>query len=277
MTKQTEQHVPALEARGLAVGYDGVPLVCAVDLAVQPGQIVTLIGPNGAGKSTILKTLAGRLPALAGAVCMAGRPLAQFSAHERALQMAVMLTERQRTELLTCLDVVEMGRYPHTGRLGVLSEADRACVREAMELVEVWDLRHADFMRLSDGQRQRVMLARAICQEPRIMVLDEPTSYLDVRFQIDLLRVLRALAATKGVGIVMSLHELPLAFQVSDWVVCVREGAIMAQGTPVQMFVSEVIDTLYDLEPGVFDPKTGGLRLQLRDAQDWGGGAHAKA
>ena len=99
------------------------------------------------------------------------------------------------------------------------------------------------------------------------MVLDEPTSYLDIRFQIDLLRVLRTLAA-RGVGIVMSLHELPLAYQVSDWVVCVRDGGVVTQGTPEQVFVPEVIDALYDLEPGVFDPTTGGLRLQLKAGAD---------
>lgn len=262
-----EQNSTALRATGLTVGYDGQPLVRDVEIAVTPGQIVTLIGPNGAGKSTILKTLTGQLQAVTGTVYLSGKPLERLSSHERALQMAVMLTERLRTELLTCLDVVEMGRYPHTGRLGVLTEADRACVREAMELVRVWDLRQHDFMRLSDGQRQRILLARAICQEPRIMVLDEPTSYLDVHFQIDLLRVLRQLAARKNVGIVMSLHDLPLAYQVSDWVVCVRDGAVMAQGTPAQVFVPEIIDVLYELEPGVFDPMTGGLNLRLREQE----------
>ena len=254
-----------LRADGLTVGYEGVPVVEAVDVVVRPGRIVTLIGPNGAGKSTLLKTLAGYLPAVEGCVYLTGTPIERLTEHERALVLSVMLTERLRTELLTCLDVVEMGRYPHTGRLGIISDSDREVVRGAMELVGVWDLRHQDFMRLSDGQRQRVLLARAICQEPRVMVLDEPTNYLDIRYQIELLGVLRTLAAERDIAIVMSLHELPLAHKVSDWVVCVKDGEVVAQGLPSEIFLPSVIDELYDLETGTFDATTGAIVLPPRE------------
>lgn len=250
-----------LEARALAVGYEGVALISGIDLSVAAGQVVTLIGPNGAGKSTILKTLAGQLPPLGGAVRLLGRDLAEVPLRERARSLSVLLTDRLHTELMTCEEVVETGRHPHTGRLGILDGEDHGQVREAMELAGVWELRDRDFMRLSDGQRQRILLARAICQEPRLLVLDEPTSYLDIRYQIELLELLRLLVRTREVGVVMSLHELPLAGLVSDWLVCVREGAVYAQGTPDEVLVPEVIDGLFGLRPGTFDPGTGAVTL----------------
>ena len=257
------QDQSVLQTRGLAVGYDGKPLVQGVGIEVRLGEVVTLIGPNGAGKSTILKTLAGQLAPCEGVVLLSGRDLSGLSPAQQAQELSVLLTDRVRTDLLTCIDVVEMGRHPHTGRLGILSDGDRAKVRAAMELVHVWDLRHRDFMRLSDGQRQRVMLARAICQEPRVLILDEPTNYLDIRYQIELLDILRHLVGHREMGIVMSVHELPLARVVADWVVCVKDGAVMTQGRPDEVFVSQTIDELYDLKPGSFDPATGGVRLPM--------------
>lgn len=245
-----------LEAQGLSVGYGGVALVRGVDLAVRPGQVMTLIGPNGAGKSTLLKTLAGSLEGVSGVVRLCDKPLEGLSEHERALRRAVLLTGALQTELLTCEDVVGMGRYPYTGRLGVLADKDRAKVHAAMGLLEVEDLAQADFMQLSDGQRQRVLLARALCQEPRVLLLDEPTSYLDIRYQVSLLRTLRALARERGLAVVMTLHELSLARQASDWLLCVKDGAVTTQGAPADVFVDEVICDLYDLEPGTFDADT---------------------
>ncbi|MBE6473888.1 MAG: ABC transporter ATP-binding protein [Coriobacteriaceae bacterium] len=250
-----------LETRDLVVGYDGSPLIGHVDIELHAGEILTLIGPNGAGKSTILKSIAGHLEPIGGAVFVSGEPLEGYSAHDLSLELSVMLTDRMRTELLTCADVVEMGRYPHTGRLGILTDEDRRKVREAMELVHVWDLRDHDFMRISDGQRQRIMLARAIAQEPRIIVLDEPTNYLDIRYQIELLNVLRRLVSSRDVAVIMSMHELSLARKVSDYVMCVKGDCICAQGPVEEIIVPEVIDDLYDLEPGVFDPVTGAIVL----------------
>jgi iron complex transport system ATP-binding protein len=250
-----------LEAVDLCVGYGGEPLVRDIDLQLHPGEVVTLIGPNGAGKSTILKTLAGHLAPMAGNVLLLGKQVDKMSSRDRARELAVVLTERPTTELLSCRDVVELGRYPHTGRMGRLGQEDWKAIRASMELTHVWDLRDADFSRLSDGQRQRVMLARAICQEPRIIVLDEPTSHLDVHYQIELLDMLRHLADVRRMAVVMALHELPLAHAVSDRVLCIRDGAVAFEGTPGQVFSSPTIDELFDLEPGTFDPLTGGIHL----------------
>lgn len=251
-----------LETRDLVVGYDGVPLINDVNIQLHAGEILTLIGPNGAGKSTILKSIVGYLESLGGAVFISGRPVGELSAHELSLELSVMLTERMRTELLTCADIVETGRFPYTGRLGILSDEDRAKVREAMDMVHVWDLRDRDFMQISDGQRQRILLARAIAQEPHIIMLDEPTNYLDIHYQIELLNVLRRLVRVRDVAVIMSLHELPLARKVSDWVMCIKGDCVVAAGPPEDIFTCEVINELYDLEPGVFDPISGNIELK---------------
>lgn len=251
----------ALELRGLSVGHGASALVRDVCLAVRPGQVVALIGPNGSGKTTILRTVAGQLRALGGVVELFGRPLADVSDRERARAMSVMLTGRPRTELLTCRDVVEAGRYPFTGSLGVLGEKDHEAVRDAMEATGVLSLAGRDFGHVSDGQRQRVLLARALCQEPRVLLLDEPTSYLDVRSQLDVLGLLRREARARGIAVVASLHEIDLAQKAADHVICILDGRVMCQGAPDEVLTAERVAELYGLEPGAYDPLFGSVEL----------------
>lgn len=262
-----------LRTEGLAVGYDGDPLIRGIDLELRCGEIVSLIGPNGAGKSTILKTLTKYLEPIAGTVYIEGRELGEVPSEELAKEQSVMLTDRPTTELLTCEDVVEAGRYPYTGRLGILEESDHEKVRGAMELVNVWGLRDRDFMQVSDGQRQRILLARAICQEPRVLVLDEPSNYLDIHYQIELLHVLKRFVASREVTIIMSMHELALARNISDRVICVKGSSIFASGTVGEIFTNEVIDALYDLVPGSYDAKTGAIDLGALERRADGGQA----
>ena len=169
-----------LYTEGLSVGYKDVPLIRDITLGLKKGEILTLIGPNGAGKTTILKSLIRQLAPLGGAVFLDGRKTSTISGKEWSRKLSVVLTDRVRTELMTCEDVVATGRYPYTGRFGVLSKEDRRIVREAMELVHIAELSDRDFMQTSDGQKQRVMLARAICQEPELLVLDEGAWLLDL-------------------------------------------------------------------------------------------------
>ena len=256
------EHVPfSLELRGLEVGHGARALVRDICLAVRPGQVVALIGPNGSGKTTILRTVAGQLRALGGTVELLGRDLLDVPAPERARTMSVMLTGRPQTELLTCRDVVEAGRYPFTGRLGVLGEKDEEAVTTAMAATGVASLAGRDFAHVSDGQRQRVLLARALCQEPRVLLLDEPTSYLDVRSQLEMLQLLRREARERGIAVVASLHEIDLAQKAADHVICVRDGRAIFQGTPEEVFTAERMAELYGLEPGAYDPAFGSVEL----------------
>ncbi|MBO5556192.1 MAG: ABC transporter ATP-binding protein, partial [Oscillospiraceae bacterium] len=174
-----------LRTERLAVGYQGRAVVQDISMTAESGKILSLIGPNGAGKSTILKTLLRLLPPVSGGIWLCGRDLGGMSDREAARTVAAVLTERPEPEQMCCEDVVSAGRYPYTGRLGILSPADKEKVRHVMAQTETWDLRDRDFRQLSDGQRQRVLLARAIYQEPRLLILDEPTSFLDIRHKLD--------------------------------------------------------------------------------------------
>ena len=163
----------------LTVGYDGKPLIKEINIQLNKGEILTLIGPNGAGKSTILKSITRQLSLISGTVYLEQEQMSRMTNREVSKKLAVVLTERMRPELMTCEDVVSTGRYPYTGTLGILSAEDKEKVKSAMEMVHAWDLKDRDFTAISDGQRQRILLARAICQEPEIIILDEPTSFLD--------------------------------------------------------------------------------------------------
>ena len=234
------------ETHDLAVGY-GAPLLQGINLQAERGRILALIGPNGAGKSTLLKTLAGQLAAQGGAVLLDECGLTDYTPSARARKLALMVPHTARTELTTAFEVAAAGRYPYTGRLGILSEADRQQVRDALQLVQADALADRDFAKLSDGQRQRVLLARAVCQRPEILLLDEPTSFLDVKGKAELMSILRTLARDKNVAVVVTLHELELARKLADAVVCVAPQGVSAVLTPQAAFAEENICRLFDL------------------------------
>ena len=243
------------------VGYDGVPLIRDIEIGVRRGEILTLIGPNGSGKSTILKSMIRQLKLLAGVVILDGQPMAAMGEGEIARKMAIVMTERLRAELMTGEDVVATGRYPYTGRLGILTKADKAIVQEAVALVHGEAFAQRPFNQISDGQRQRLLLARAVCQEPEVIVLDEPTSFLDVKHKLELLEILKGLVRERNVAVLMSLHELDLAQKISDRVVCVAGNAVDRCGTPEEIFTNEYIEALYGMEKGSYNALFGSLEM----------------
>lgn len=250
-----------LKTEDLAVGYDGNVLIHDINLRLEKGKILTLIGPNGAGKSTILKSITRHLQTISGNVYVGGQGLRQWQPKELAKRLAVVLTDRIRPELTTCAEVVAMGRYPYTNLFGRLTDKDKASVTEALERVHALDLAQRDFGTLSDGQRQRILLARALCQEPEVMVLDEPTAYLDVRYKIELLDILRQMAREKGMTVVLSLHEIDLAAKVSDYLLCVKGETIANYGTPEQVLQNHTIETLYGMEQGSYNRLFGSVEM----------------
>ena len=256
-----------LQTRNLCVGYDGVPLIRDIALSVRRGEIVALIGPNGAGKSTILKSITRQLKRISGVIEIGGAELRSLSARKLATQMAVVLTDRLKPEMMTCRDVVAAGRYPYTGRMGLLSHEDEEKVTAAMAAVHAVDLGDRDFGAISDGQRQRILLARALCQEPEVLVLDEPTSFLDIRHKLELLSILRGMAREKNLAVVLSLHEIDLAQKLADRVVCVKGDTIARFGPPEEIFREEVIRELYDVDKGAFDPLFGSVELERPEGE----------
>ncbi len=251
----------SVRLEGLAVGYRGKALIRDIDVAIPKGGIVTLIGPNGAGKSTILKSIIRQLPPVAGKVYIAGGDASGMPLKSMAKKIAVVLTERLKPELMTCYDVVATGRYPYTGRLGVPARADEEAILESMRLLRVEDLRAWDFGAVSDGQRQRVLLARALCQQPEILILDEPTAFLDIRHKLELLGLLQTLSRKKGITVLQSLHEIDLAQKISDRVLCVKGETVFRYGAPDEIFRGDVIRALYDVDDGAYDPLFGSVEL----------------
>lgn len=250
-----------LHLDNVSVGYNGKPLIHDIEIGIPRGDIVTLIGPNGSGKSTILKSITRQLALIGGKVLFSEKEIRGYSFRELSTKMAVVLTERMKPELMTCHDIVATGRYPYTGRLGVLSQEDERKVEEALRAVHAEELGFRDFNAISDGQRQRVLLARAICQEPDIIILDEPTSFLDVRHKLELLSILRRMAKENGITVVMSLHEIDLAQKISDKIICVKGDTIAHYGAPESVFSEDVIRELYEIDNGYFDPTFGSIEL----------------
>ncbi len=242
-----------LQAIDLSSGYDGQVVIRDISFAVRPGEVLTLIGPNGAGKSTLLKSISNRIKSISGEIRLVGDALSTIDQSEIAKKLSILTTDRVRAEKLTVRDVVSLGRYPYTGTLGILSAHDRAVTEETMEKLGVAALAERGIETLSDGQRQRVMLARAVCQEPEVLVLDEPLSFLDVRGEIEMLTLLRALAKERGIALVLSLHELTAARRISDTILCVRDGRIDRAGPPEEVFADGRIDELYGLPRGAYE------------------------
>ncbi len=243
------------------VGYDGKALITNIKIEVNKGEILTLIGPNGAGKSTILKSITQQLRLIGGSVYLDGSLLQNMTLKQVARKQAVVLTGRIRPEMMTCRDVVSTGRYPYTGTLGLLDEKDKRLVDDAIRLVHAEEIADRDFEAVSDGQRQRILLARAICQQPEIIILDEPTSFLDIRHKLEFLGILHKMVKEQNVAVIMSLHELDLAQKISDKVMCVHGPVIEKYGTPEDIFTEEYIPILYDMQEGSYDSAFGCTEL----------------
>lgn len=250
-----------LKLDSLTVGYNGVPLISDITLSLAKGEIMTLIGPNGSGKSTILKSITRHLSTIAGTVYLDDKNMRLISGNEIAKKLAVVLTERVRPEMMTCFEFVSAGRYPYTGSFGMLTERDREIVSSSLEKVNALEIADKDISQISDGQRQRILLARAICQEPEVIVLDEPTSFLDIKHKIELLGILSDMAKKGSISVVMSLHEIDLAQRISDKIVCVKGEKIAAYGTPEEIFSDDTIKNLYNIENGSFNALLGNIEL----------------
>lgn len=251
----------------LSVGYDKKALIHDICIGIKKGEIVTLNWSKWFCKSTILKSITRQLQIIGGKVYFDDRNLNSFSYKELSTRMAVVLTERMRPELMTCHDIVATGRYPYTGRLGILSREDEEKVEEAMRAVHAESLGSRDFNNISDGQRQRVLLARAICQEPDIIILDEPTSFLDIKHKLDLLSILRDMAKKKQITVIMSLHEIDLAQKIADKIICVKGDTISHFGKPEDIFEENMIKELYEINNGFFDPLFGSIELPKPDGE----------
>ena len=248
-----------VQTEDLSVGYHGKVLLSDIALKVKKGEILVLIGPNGAGKSTIIKNIIREMNPISGNIYVKGRKISDFTSKEYAKTMSVVLTEKIKTEMMTCRDVVAMGRYPYTNYFGRLTKEDEVIVNESLKKVSALDIAENDFSQISDGQRQRIMLARAICQKPEVIVLDEPTAMLDPNGRKEVLRAVRKLNEEKGVTVILITHYMEEVV-FADRVFVMDNGKLVMQGTPREIF-SEV-EKLKELRLDV--PQVTLLAYELR-------------
>ena len=237
----------AVKTENLCAGYGKITVAGGISFSVNRGEVLTVLGANGAGKSTVLKSIASQLPLIDGKVYIGERSISDMNQRDISKKLSLLLTDRITAERMTCFDVVATGRYPYTNRFGILSDSDVKAVKEAMSLTGVLYLQDTDFRFVSDGQRQCVMLARAVAQEPEVMLLDEPTSFLDINHKCELLSLLRKLALEKNISVIQSLHELDLAQRFSDKILCIKNAKADRFGTPESIFSGDYISSLYGI------------------------------
>ena len=229
-----------------------------------PGSLTALVGPNGAGKSTLLRTICGLAPPLSGHMYLDSVDLTTIPATQLARTISVVLTDHADPGLLTVREIVAIGRTPHLGVSARMSQADHDAVNRALDLVSITDLASRLFTELSDGQRQRVLVARALAQEPTLMVLDEPTSFLDVPSRVELMDVLARLARDEGIAVLTSTHELELALRIADGIWLLSEGELRC-GTPEELAQSGAIGTAFDRGRIRFDPERMAFDIAASD------------
>ncbi len=248
-----------LKVSGLAVGYSRRILIDGINFSVEGGKILTLIGPNGSGKSTVLKTIVKQLESCGGSIALLGKNIFIEKEEYVAKHLSMVMTERIQPEMMTVRDVVATGRYPYTGLLGILSKEDWQITEDAIRMVHCEEIADSNFNMISDGQRQRVMLARAICQDTEVIVLDEPVTFLDMFYKLDFLKTIKKLAAEKNKAIILSLHELDLVKKISDTILCLDGKKIVKAGTAGEIFCGDFIQKLYGIGEKDFNPETGTL------------------
>ncbi len=239
-----------MKLRQLNVGYmvkgHPTPLLKDINLAIHPGEVVCLLGQNGVGKSTLLRTISGLQPALSGEVLLNDRPIDKFSIQELATKISLVLTEKIGGGNLTVDELVALGRHPYTSWLGLLSGDDKKMVDEAVSLTKVNYLLGKKVSELSDGQYQKVMIARALAQDGELMILDEPTAFLDLNNSVEIFMLLRELAVSKGKAVIVSTHDLHLAMEFADRLWLTNFNSPLQQGLPEDLALNgQLEDSLY--------------------------------
>ncbi len=259
----TRNHKPAVEAQALSFSVEAKRLLDRVDLRAEHGQFVGLIGPNGAGKSTLLRALSNVLGYQEGAVSLHGAELKSLRAREVAEILALVPQIAPYTQGFTAFELVLMGRYPHLGRFQVEGKEDARISRDAMRLTETEAFADRTLDTLSGGERQRVFLARAIAQQPSILLLDEPTANLDILHQLKILSLVRDLV-DDGLTAIAAIHDLNLAARYCDRLVLLSEGRVLTEGPPQDVLTPETIESAFAVKAACYrDPISGALAISL--------------
>jgi iron complex transport system ATP-binding protein len=246
-------------ATGLQVGYGERTIIDDLDISIPDGKVTTIVGPNGCGKSTLLRSLVRLLKPTAGQVLLDGHDIATLRTKDVARILGLLPQNPVAPEGLTVVDLVSRGRHPHQSWYKQWSPEDEVAVAQALEQTDCTDLAERTIDALSGGQRQRVWIALTLAQQTDVVMLDEPTTYLDLSHSIDVLDLVDDLCRIHGKTIIMVLHDLNLAVRYSDWLVVMREGAIIREGTPIDVITTELLQDAFGLQSQVItDPVSGG-------------------
>lgn len=259
---------PIISAKDLTIGFPGrgarrkAKVVASdINVALEGGQIVCLLGPNGSGKSTLIRTLSGLHKPLGGEIALYGKSLSQFTIKEVAKKVSTVLTDRITIGNLSVYELVSFGRSPYTGWFGSLKQKDEEVVQWAIEAAGIEEFVERDVLQLSDGERQKVMIARALAQDTAGILLDEPTAHLDLPNRVEIIRLLRKLSHDTQKGILLSTHELDLALKAADtlWLIS-REGKVVT-GTPEDLVLDGTFESVFQKDSFDFDRSTGSFTL----------------
>jgi iron complex transport system ATP-binding protein len=259
---------PAITVNNLTIGYDQKVVCENMNFDIRQGELTCLMGKNGAGKSTLLKTVSGLLPAIGGDIRLFGKSMKEYGRNELSKTVAVVLTQRISVDFMTAMEITCMGRYPHTGFMGRLSQHDKKIALSSLEQTGAAELAHRLFSTLSDGEKQKVLIARAIAQEPKVLLLDEPTTHLDIKHKLEIMELLNRLAKEKNISVVLTLHELDLAVKVCQHIIAVKDGKVVYDGTPEAMEKEDTVNRLFDMSPGRFSYVTGSVELPVGSSEN---------
>ncbi|MGL5636158.1 MAG: ABC transporter ATP-binding protein, partial [Bacteroidales bacterium] len=255
-----------LEVKNLSIGYGhkkSDPFIVQKDLSFEicKGEMICLLGPNGCGKSTLLRTLAGLQPAFSGTILINGKDILKMNPKERALLISLVLTDPIEQQGLTVIDLLSLGRNPHTGFMGLLSEKDKAIIALSLEQVQMTAYKEKMLTELSDGERQRIMIAKALVQDTPVIFLDEPTAHLDLPNRVEIMLLLHRLARLTGKTIIISTHELELALQIADRVFLMKKQKGLIIDIPEDLIIKGSLQEVFENSSVRFDPYTGNFKM----------------
>jgi len=253
----------AIKTQHLAVGYDSALIVPDFDVSFERGKVTSIIGANGCGKSTVLKAVGRIIPSAGGTVIINGTDIAGMKSREIAREMAILPQTPQAPGTLTCSELVSYGRFPYQKGLGRLSKEDKEIVDWALRETNMYEYRDREIANLSGGQRQRVWIAMALAQQTGIILLDEPTTYLDLCHQLEVLELLKKLNREETCTIIMVLHDLNLASRYSDYLLAMRQGKVFAYGSPQEVFTAEMLAACFRIDGQMVTDRKNGKPLCL--------------
>ncbi|MBH5317848.1 ABC transporter ATP-binding protein [Paenibacillus sp. GSMTC-2017] len=247
-----------IQANNVGVGYGDKTVVSSISISFEEGKIHSILGPNGCGKSTFLKVIAKQLDMEQGNVILQNKEIKEWKRRELAQKIAFLMQSHEQTPNITVQNLVSYGRFPHKKPLQRLDKADQEIIDWALELTSLSALATKDIMNLSGGERQRAWIAMALAQKPKVLLLDEPTTFLDIHHQLEIIELVKKLNAEQGMTIIMVLHDLNQAAMISDQLVVLSKGALYANGSPIDVIQPQMLKDVFQVEAEIgFDQQSG--------------------